>query len=179
MKAVAAHATRPDAFSGLARTVRALGAVAVAALASLPGWALDGVPTASLERIDLLPAPGHRAQGLGLIISAPHETPRHTLGLNPNSLPRLDVGVQWRYTLDGNFRFNIAAWRQGASTEMPGLNPNREPVYGARVEMQIFDKRRTGFVADYGFIGLQFESGTRLMLRRKDGVPTLYLRTSF
>lgn len=153
---------------------------ALATLAAAQAWALDPAPALDAQlRFSLQPETTKRSEGLGLVMGTTGSVSRTVPGFNPNSLPRLDLGLQWRYTLDGNYHFNIAAWRQGVNTDTPGLALPREPVYGARVEMQLFGGSRSGFVADYGFIGLQFETGTRLMLRRKDGVPTLYLRTSF
>ncbi len=106
------------------------------------------------------------------------------LGLNPNTgtanTQSLDLGLQWRYTLDNNYRINVAAWRQVNPPDALSMIQSRQPAYGARVEMQLNNVRRSGFAADSGFIGLQFNGGdTRIQLRRKDGKPAIYLRSKF
>lgn len=55
----------------------------------------------------------------------------------------------------------------------------RQPGYGARIEMKLVPARASGLVADYGFIGLQLESGARITLRKKDGKPTVVYRVKF
>jgi hypothetical protein len=39
--------------------------------------------------------------------------------------------------------------------------------------------RKAGFSLDHGFIGLQLESGARISVKRKDGHPMIYYRTTF
>ncbi len=58
------------------------------------------------------------------------------------------------------------------------IEQRQATTYGARVEMKLSGSGK-GFVADKGFIGLQMEGGGRLMLRKKDGKPTLYYRVKF
>ena len=91
-----------------------------------------------------------------------------------------DIGVQWRSS--GAYPVDITAWRR-----LPGPNPapdalslvqNRQPLYGARVEMKL-PAARSGFVTDLKAIGLQLDNGAKIMLRRKDGNPTLYYRQQF
>jgi hypothetical protein len=56
----------------------------------------------------------------------------------------------------------------------------RQPaVYGARVEMNLTAGPRTTFALDRGFVGLQLESGARITIKRKDGRPMVYYRTTF
>ncbi|OYU72802.1 MAG: hypothetical protein CFE45_39080, partial [Burkholderiales bacterium PBB5] len=81
----------------------------------------------------------------------------------------LDLGVQWRQPLLKDRHVDITAWRR--MTPEPDaltLIRQREPVYGARVEINLQGKKR-GLVADRRFIGLQLDSGARITLRRKDG----------
>ena len=54
---------------------------------------------------------------------------------------------------------------------------DREPTFGARVEMRITSRR--SFATELKAIGLQLDNGAKIMLRRKDGNPTLYYRQQF
>ena len=54
---------------------------------------------------------------------------------------------------------------------------DREPMFGARVEMRITARR--SFATELKAIGLQLDNGAKIMLRRKDGNPTLYYRQQF
>lgn len=94
----------------------------------------------------------------------------------PNSV---DLGLHWRYTLDGNYRIDVTAWRRLVPPDALTLIQMHQPSYGARVEMQIRPVPKSGFVADRGFIGLQLESGARVTLRRSGGKPMIYYRTKF
>jgi hypothetical protein len=92
----------------------------------------------------------------------------------------LDVGLHWRYTMDTNYRIDVTAWRRAVAADAVSLIHLRDPGYGARVEMRIGRAPiGTGFVAERGFIGFQFESGARITLRRSGGKPMLYYRTKF
>jgi len=90
----------------------------------------------------------------------------------------VDLGLHWRYTVDGNYRIDVTAWRRLAPPDALTLVQMRQPSYGARVEMQIAPVK-SGFVADRGFIGFQLESGARVTLRRSAGKPMIYYRTRF
>jgi hypothetical protein len=94
--------------------------------------------------------------------------------------PSLDLGVHWRQQLANNQRIDITAWRRMTQpTDAISMIEQRQTAsYGARVEMKLSGSGK-GFVADKGFIGLQMEGGGRLMLRKKDGKPTLYYRVKF
>jgi hypothetical protein len=91
----------------------------------------------------------------------------------------VDLGLHWRYSLDGHYRIDITAWRGVVSPGAFTLVQMVQPSYGARVEMQIRPVPKSGFVADRGFIGFQLESGARVTLRRTGGKPMLYYRTRF
>ena len=88
--------------------------------------------------------------------------------------------MHWRYTLDGNYRLDVSAWRRVLPPDALTLVELREPSYGARVEMQLGGGApRSGFVADRGFLGFQLESGARVTLRRSGGKPMVYYRSKF
>jgi len=91
-----------------------------------------------------------------------------------------DVGLRWRQQVGGEHMVDITAWRrvEGAQDAM-SLIRQRDPVFGARVEMQLKPIRRSGFTVDQRFIGLQLDNGARISLRRKNGAPTLYFRQQF
>lgn len=91
----------------------------------------------------------------------------------------LDLGIQWRQPVMHDRHVDVTAWRRMTPEfDAVTLIRQREPVYGARVEMNL-QARQRGLVADRRFIGLQLDSGTRITLRRKDGNPTLYYRSQF
>jgi hypothetical protein len=111
---------------------------------------------------------------LALDLSTPVGAPPGQGGTQP-----LDLGLRWRQPLRNEQHVDITAWqRMSSPPDALTLVRSREPVYGARVEMKI-SGRRSGFMADHGFLGLQLDSGSRIMLRRKDGNPTLYYRSRF
>lgn len=91
----------------------------------------------------------------------------------------VDLGVHWRYTIDGNHRVDVTAWRRLAPPDTLTLVEMHQPSYGARVEMQIRPVPKSGFVADRGFVGFQMESGARVTLRRSGGKPMIYYRSKF
>ena len=92
--------------------------------------------------------------------------------------PSMDVGLRWRSAPDGNYRLDVTAWRRLATPDALELVQQRQPTYGARVEMQV-PSPHNGFVADRGFLGMQLESGARITVRRKGGGPMLYYRNQF
>ena len=90
-----------------------------------------------------------------------------------------DLGLQWRQPVGNDRTIDIMAWRRVAPRERDALSmiQEREPVYGARLEMRI--TARKSFATELKAIGLQLDNGARIMLRRKDGNPTLYYRQQF
>ena len=90
-----------------------------------------------------------------------------------------DLGLQWRQPVGSDRTIDILAWRRAASRERDALSmiQDREPTFGARVEMRITARR--SFATELKAIGLQLDNGAKIMLRRKDGNPTLYYRQQF
>jgi hypothetical protein len=100
---------------------------------------------------------------------------------SPWALPAgQDIGLQWRQPIGSERTIDITAWRRVTPVERDALSliQDRQPHYGARVEMRIANARRS-FSADLKAIGLQLDNGAKIMLRRKDGNPTLYYRQQF
>ncbi len=95
------------------------------------------------------------------------------------SRPSVDVGVRWSPKVPGQ-QIDVTAWRR-MDTEQDAytLIQQRQPLYGARVEMQLPAGHRGGFALEGGRLGLQLESGGRISIRRKNGGPMIYYRTSF
>ena len=145
---------------------------------TLPSFELDRAPHSS--RVDLSLMPRTRsAVGLSLGIST---TPAPATGFvpNPQASQSLDLGLQWRYSLDSGQRFDVTAYRRLPDRDALSLVQSQDPAYGARFEMALGSSRlRKGFVADHGFVGLQLESGARLTVKRSGGVPMLYYRNTF
>lgn len=92
----------------------------------------------------------------------------------------VDLGLHWRYTSIGNYRFDVSAWRRMNPPDAATLIDNRDSSYGARVEMHLVPPPRSGFLADHGFLGLQLESGARITLHKGGGgKPMVYYRSKF
>jgi hypothetical protein len=143
---------------------------------------LDGVDGATGPRLDLTLLPPRRStMGLALGMTGVFAATTITgAGLAPAPQPAVDVGLHWRHTLDGHQRIDITAWRRMAQQpDAYTLVQSNEPAYGARVEFNLNSARKTGLVADRGFIGLQMQGGGRFTVRRKDGRPMIYYRTRF
>ena len=144
---------------------------------SLPLYeSVEGATRSS--RIDMIWLPP-RHPSLGLAFGI---TSLDGPGLKPfggSSAPSVDLGFQWRYTLDSQYRVDVTAWRRMATGDAISLIQNRQPGYGARFELQVASLPSSGFVAERGFLGLQLESGARITLRKKAGGPMLYYRTKF
>jgi hypothetical protein len=133
-------------------------------------------------RVDLMLLPPRRsAMGLAVGVSGIFAPPSVIgAGLAPTTQPALDLGLHWRHTLGGNQRIDIAAWRRMVpQPDAYTLAQERQPTYGARVELNLNSQHKSGLVADRGFIGLQLQGGGRFTVKRKDGRPMIYYRTRF
>lgn len=141
---------------------------------------LDGIENSS-SRVDMtLLAPRRSAVGLAVGVSGMFQPPIAIgAGLVPTIPPAMDLGVHWRHKLDSNYRIDITAWRRMTQPDAATLLHHDQPLYGARVELNLGKERKSGFVADRGFLGLQLESGARISVKRKHGGPMIYYRTKF
>ncbi|MDR6215130.1 hypothetical protein [Paracidovorax wautersii] len=101
------------------------------------------------------------------------------------ALPRsLDMGVRWRSQWDTRRQLDVAAWARApqnapAPDAMQLIWLAQQPSYGTRVEMQWSSARTGALMPEFGAIGMQLESGSRLVLRAKRGKPMLYYRAKF
>jgi hypothetical protein len=127
-------------------------------------------------RIDVSLLPG-RTGGFGAVLGvsgfAGNPQP---LGLQPQRTS-VDLGLRWSHR-----QVDVTAWRRmNAPDDAYSQVMMRQPVYGARVEMNLAAAapRKSGFALDRGFIGFQLESGARITIKRKDGRPMVYYRTTF
>jgi hypothetical protein len=138
----------------------------------------DGTGRAS--RIDMtLLAPRRSALGLSLGVNGTDGLTAPLSGSPAGQAPSVDLGLHWRYTTDGDFRLDVNAWRRLEQPDALSLIYNREPSYGARVEMRIGSGSRSGLVADLGFLGMQLQGGGRITVRKSGGKPMVYYRTKF
>ncbi|WBY02217.1 hypothetical protein PE066_01410 [Ramlibacter tataouinensis] len=128
------------------------------------------------------------AQGFDNPLSAaePPRLPPLALTLRP-SLPSTlpwhtgdDIGLSWRARLAADKMVDITAWRRLPRQPFDAISQiqQRDPLYGARLEMKLAPPR-SGFTTELRAIGLQLDNGARILLRRKDGNPTLYYRQQF
>jgi hypothetical protein len=101
------------------------------------------------------------------------------LGLQPRT--GIDLGVRWTQRLQSQSQIDVTAWRRMNAPDdaysMVQMQPN--PVYGARIEMNFKPVHAPGFMIDHGAVGFQMESGARISVKRKDGRPMIYYRSSF
>ena len=132
-------------------------------------------------RVDLSLVP-RNALGLGPVIGVSGFSQNRQLpGLQPQRTS-VDLGLRWSHRLEGQRQIDITAWRRmNTPDDAYSLIQMHEPVYGARVEMNLSAKAppKPGFAFDRGFIGFQLESGARITFKRKDGRPMIYYRTTF
>ena len=131
------------------------------------------------DSVDMSVMP-QQGSGMGLSLGVSTFTPAQPLMAPGMQSRSLDLGVRWRYTLDGNTRFDVTAYRHVPGNDAMSLIENRDPGYGARVELALgTQKLQKGFATQKAFVGLQLESGARLYLKRSGGGPMLYYRNSF
>jgi hypothetical protein len=128
-------------------------------------------------RIDLSLFPT-ASSNLGAVVGVSGFSNRSPLlGLQP-ARTSVDFGLRWSQRVQSS-QIDITAWRRMSSDEDAyTLAQSREPVYGARVELNLSPSKGP-LSLDGGFIGMQLESGARISIKRKDGGPMLYYRTSF
>ena len=133
-------------------------------------------------RVDVSLFPSHPSRyGLGAVVGMSGFTARQ--GQQPIGLqaqrPSFDLGLRWSQRVQGQ-QVDITAWRRmNNDDDAYSLVQSRQPVYGARFELNLAAAAKSPFALDRGFIGLQLESGARIALKRKDGRPMIYYRTSF
>jgi hypothetical protein len=129
-------------------------------------------------RIDLSLSPQSR-RGLGVVLGMGNFGPRSAV--QPNnfaSQPSVDLGLRWRQVVLSN-QVDVTAWRRmNDDQDAYSLVQQRQPIYGARVEMRL-DGGKSFLSTAGGFLGFQLESGARIAVKRKDGRPMIYYRTSF
>ena len=151
--------------------------------AALPRFdAAEGAGGTHRLALSLLP-PRRSALGLSAVLNAPAGTVPGTprAGFSATAPTSVDLGLLWRHTTDNDRQIDVTAWRRmgpAPDTAAP-IQPQDQPLYGARVEMQFKPARVPGLVADAGFLGFQMQGGGRLMLRKKDGRPTVVYRVKF
>ncbi len=88
----------------------------------------------------------------------------------------LSLGLRWRPQLIAGHTLGMSVWRQ--VTPVPSLAGvlSRDPGYGAQVELQLASER---MAALRDLVGLKFNNGARLSLRRKSGQTTITFRMQF
>jgi hypothetical protein len=121
--------------------------------------------------VSLFPAKAH---GMGAVfgMSGFNPTQPAVLGFAPLR-PSVDLGLRWNRN-----QIDITAWRRmNSADDAYSLIQAKQPLYGARVEMNL--KSSSVLAFDRGFIGLQLESGGRISVKRKNGGTMLYYRTAF
>ena len=135
----------------------------VLAAAAGPAWGDDDVQVTAMGPA----AHGERtAPRLALTLTPPVGAP---------GVEGRELGLRWRQALDGHHAVDITAWQRTPQRDALSLIRERDPSYGARVELRIAPAR-SRFIADYRFLGLQLDNGGRISLRRKDGRAAITYR---
>jgi hypothetical protein len=116
--------------------------------------------------------------GLGAVLGmASHGAGTQPLGLQARAA--VDLGLRWTQRLQSQRQIDITAWRRlNAPDDAYSMIQMRQPVYGARLEMNLA-AAKSPLAFDRGLIGLQLEGGARISIKRKDGRPMVYYRTTF
>ncbi|MDB5857740.1 MAG: hypothetical protein JWQ76_1429 [Ramlibacter sp.] len=129
-------------------------------------------------RVDLSLSP--QGRGLGVVVGMSNFGLRSAV--QPNnfaSQPSMDLGLRWRQVVQSK-QVDVMAWRRMTTDDDAySLIQQRQPVYGARVEMKLGDGSKSMLNAAGGFLGFQLESGAKITVKRKDGRPMVYYRTAF
>jgi hypothetical protein len=130
-------------------------------------------------RVDVSLFPTNQSSGLGAVVGMSGFSARQPpIGLQPQR-PSFDLGLRWSHKLQSQ-QVDITAWRRmNGDDDAYSLVQARQPLYGARFEMALSAARKPGFAADLGFIGVQLQGGARISIKRKNGGPMLYYRTTF
>jgi hypothetical protein len=133
-------------------------------------------------RVDVSLFPSRRLGfGLGPVLGVSGFTARQgqqPIGL-PQHQPSIDFGLRWSQRVQSQ-QIDITAWRRmNTDDDAYTLVQSRQPVYGARLEMNLAAAARSPFALDRGFIGFQLESGARISLKRSNGRPMIYYRSTF
>lgn len=101
----------------------------------------------------------------------------------------LDLGLRWRSRLDATRHLDVSAWavapepadfEHGVQRALGTVwGRNGPTAYNTRVEVQWASSRTRGLVPEWGAVGVQLQSGSRLVLRARKGGPMLYYRAKF
>ena len=133
-------------------------------------------------RVDLSLTPfSSSGTGVGAVLGVSGFNPNSAgVGLQPQRT-NVDLGLRWTHLLQSQRQIDVTAWRRmNTPDDAYTLVQMRQPVDGARVEMNLASAKRIGGLAlERGFIGMQLESGARISIKRKDGRPMIYYRTTF
>lgn len=132
------------------------------------------------QRLDMaLLTPGRSSFGVTMGLSGMAPSRQGFNAGAADSMPGVNLGLQYRYVFDNSRRIDITAWREmGRPNDALALVQSRDAGYGARVEMQLAGSR-SPLVAERGFVGMQLDGGARIALRRSGGKPMLYYRNQF
>jgi hypothetical protein len=118
-------------------------------------------------------------RGLSPLLGLTGVSPAPSIPGLPSLRPGLDIGMRLTHALQ-NQRVDITAWRRmNAPDDVYTLAVTRQPLYGARLELDLAPASKSGLALDHGFVGMQLEGGARITIKRKDGRPMVYYRTAF
>ncbi len=166
--------------AGFAADPVAAGSVIAISASNLPRFDNFDGSSRTQQRLDMaLLSPGRSAFGVTMgIIGLSPTRPGFNAGA-ADSLPGVNLGLQYRYMFDNNRRIDITAWREmGRPNDALSMVQSRDAGFGARVEMQLVGSR-SPLVAERGFVGVQLDGGARIALRRSGGKPMVYYRSKF
>lgn len=116
-------------------------------------------------------------KGVGAVLGLSSPPSATAAAATPQGLqPRTAVDMGLRYTQG---QVDVTGWRRmNAAEGAQAVVDPMEPVYGARVEMNL-GSRKGPFAFEKGFLGLQMEGGGRITVKRKNGGAMVYYRNNF
>lgn len=143
----------------------------------------DGYDTGfQSPRVDLAFVPENaRRTGIGPVLGVSSPDTQATPGLGlASTRGGIDLGLRFSHRFQNESRIDITAWRRmtGPDDAYSLIQMREQPLYGARVEMKIAPAKFR-FGLDRGLLGFQLQGGARISVKRKDGRPMVYYRTSF
>lgn len=105
-------------------------------------------------------------------------------GLRGEAYNRLrpGFGLRWRSRVNDRQRLDVATWRHlqtARDDDTLQLDGGEPAPLTTRIEMQFVPPKGRGFGAEFGAIGLQLSSDTKLQLRIRRGGPMVYYRSKF
>lgn len=157
------------------------------------GYSLPTAPSgASMQYLDLTGwFTPRQSRRLGLTLGVVSQTPGAAQravfdsAYAPGTPLAYDLGVRWQSELRPHLQLDLQAWARThqytGTQDTLGMiwNQHQNSTFGTRLEVQWTSRRAGSLVPEFGAIGVQLQSDSRLLLRVRRGGPMLYYRAKF